>query len=374
MKMTFKPINYALAGILLINTIGCNLVIEKKETRDPLAWPFSQTSIWNMPIGDSAIYVAANLEPAEKERLTLDEDIIVLTPKDSMLDIYENFADWNPKRSRCVIEGNKLYQVPFPKDFIYSPDNWEGGCPNAGLASLMPDGRTIKQTQPFARCFAGKPGTSHYLFPDQDIYGEGYYGAHGGSGLSAIGGALRVGELLPESGPIRHSMKINIWAGENIHYDTITKGYRWPALRADGYAARVYGKLKRSTPFIEAVRIGALLAMPARMNLDSLQFETKPGRILAEAFKDYGAYVVDDTYRDAWALITSWEANGRFAEEFKKGWGYSFATTGIDNEWARDVEKIFKNLYVIDNNAPKSIGGGGKPRRPLAPPFNKSPE
>lgn len=367
--MTFKPIYYALAGFIIINTTGCNLETGTKGTRDPLKWPFSQTSIWNMPIGDSSIYVAANLEPAEKEGLTLDEDIILLTPKDSLLDIYENFADWDPKRSRCGIEGKKLYSVPFPGNFTYSPDNWEGGCPNAGLASLMPDGRTIKQTQPFARCFTGKPGTSHYLFPDQDIYGDGYYGAHGGSGLSAIGGALRVGELTPNSMPIRHAMKINIWAAENIQYDTLTRGHRWPAPRADGYAARGYGIRNRSTPYVKAVRIGALLALPDWMSLDSLKFESKPGRMLAEAFKDYGAYVVDDTYRDAWALITAWEADGRFAEVFKKEWGFTFATTRTDNEWSRDVEKIFRNLYVVDNNGPKSIGGGGKPRKPLAPPF-----
>lgn len=367
--MRLKSIYYALAGFILINTPGCSLKIDKTETRDPLKWPFSQTSIWNMPIGDSAIYVAANLEPAEKEGLTLDEDVIVLSRHDSLLDIYENFADWNPKRSRCGIEGKKLYSVPIPRDFIYSPDNWEGGCPNAGLAVLMPDGRTIKQTQPFARCFPGKPGTSHYLFADQDIYGDGYYGAHGGSGLSAIGGALRTGELLPHSGPIRHAMKINIYAAEDIQYDTLTRGHRWPAPRADLYAARVYGTLKRSTPYVKAVRIGALLALSARMNLDSLKFESKPGRILAEAFKDYGAYVVDDTYRDAWALSTSREIDGRFSEAFKKGWGFNFATKGIDNEWTRDVEKIFRNLYVVDNNGPRSIGGGGKPRKPLAPPF-----
>jgi hypothetical protein len=367
--MKSKSIYYLLAVLLF--TAKCTMLKDEPKTRDPLKWPFSQNSIWNTPIGDSAVYVAANLEPAETEKLTIDEDLIILTPGEPMMDIYENFADWNPEKSRCGIEGGKLYSVPFPEDFKYSPDNWEGGCPNAGLASLMPDGRTIKQTQPFARCFPGQPGTSHYLFKDQDIYGDGYYGAHGGSGLSAIGGALRSGELLPRSKSLRHAMKINIWAAENIQYDTITQGHRWPAPRSDSYAARDYGKLSRSTPYVPAVRIGALLALPDWMDLDSMKFESKPGRMLAEAFQDYGAYIVDDTARDAWAIITAWEADGRFASEFKREWGYDFTTMNADNEWSRDVEKIFRNLHVVDNNGPKSIGGGGKPRRPLAPPFKQ---
>jgi hypothetical protein len=31
--------------------------------------------------------------------------------------------------------------------------------------------------------------------------------------------------------------------------------------------------------------------------------------------------------------------------------------------------RIFTNLHVVDNNGPGSIGGGGTPCQPLAPPF-----
>ena len=121
----------------------------------------------------------------------------------------------------------------------------------------MPDGRTIKQTQPFARC-TPEYGTSRCLFGDEELYGPGYYGAHGGSGLSCIGGTLRVGELVPGAGPIRHVLKVNLYAARNLHYDDETRGYRWPA------------------------------------------------RIRAQAFQDYGAYVVDDTAWDVYALVTEW--------------------------------------------------------------------
>ena len=340
--------------------------------RDPLKHPFDRRSIWNMPIGDSARYLHAGLQPVGEEGLSIDEDLIIFTPDAPEMAIYENFADWNREKSRCEIEGEFLYSVPFPETLVYSPQNWEGTTPNSGLASLLADRRTIKQTQPFARCQSGEPGTSHYLFPDQDLYGPGIYGTHGGSGLSAVGGAIRLGELMPGRGPIAHALKMNIWAAENIQFESTYRGHRWPAPVADGYAAETYGTL-RTQPFVPGVQMGALLALPSWMNLDSLGFETEPGRRLAQAFQDYGAYVVDDTYRDSWAIITAWEADGRWVDQFEEAWGYSFRTYRSENPWSRDVERIYQNLHVVDNNGPESIGGGGTPRTGLAAPFHYYP-
>jgi hypothetical protein len=232
----------------------------------------------------------------------------------------------------------------------------------------MPDRRTIKQTQPFAFCDSSKGATSQYVFDDQDIYGPGMHGAHGGSGLSAVGGALRLGELTPASGPIRHALKVNIFGRRNIYYDEETKGFRWPARRADGYAAGNYYK-DRKLEVVKACRMGALLALPATMDLDKMGFETKPARILAEAFQNYGGYLCDDTAWDVYAIITEWGPDGRFDDEFKNNWGFSMKQKSKDTPWSRDMDRIFLNLHVVDNNSPSAIGGGGKPRMPLAPVF-----
>jgi hypothetical protein len=37
--------------------------------------------------------------------------------------------------------------------------------------------------------------------------------------------------------------------------------------------------------------------------------------------------------------------------------------------WGRDMDRLFLALAVIDNNTATSVGGGGTPRQPLAPPF-----
>ena len=340
---------------------------KQQELRDPYKWPFAATSIWNMPIGSEAEYVHAMIEPAGG--MTIDEDYIVMTPNAPLMEILESNAGWDRSKSRCETTGKSLLHLPVPQDFIVSPSTWDGATPNAGLAVLMPDGRTIKQTQPFAHCEGSEYGTSHDLFADEDLYGDGIYGAHGGSGLSAIGGALRVGELTPESGPIRHALKVNIFGRKNIYYDEETKGCRWPAFKADGYAPGNY-YTERSYPVAKECRMGALLALPATMDLDALELETKPARILAQAFQDYGAYLVDDTAWDVYAIITEWGPDGRFSEEFEKNWGFS-PQQSMDTPWGRDMLKIFANLHVVVNNAPDRIGGGGTPRVPLAPDFMK---
>lgn len=339
-------------------------------TRDPLKWPFSQKSIWNMPIGSKAVYVHAKIEKATSWGMTLDEDYLVLSPESPSVPIYQNFAGWDRNKSRCTIDGNLLFSAPIPKTFIVSPETWDGATPNAGLAVLMPDKHTIKQTQPFAFCDPTKGATSQYVFEDTDIYSDGMYGAHGASGLSCIGGALRIHELTPSSGKIRHALKVNLYGKKNIYYDAETKGYRWPAKSADAYAADNYLKL-RTSPAVKACRMGALLALPRKMNLDSLGFETQPAKILAQAFQDYGAYVVDDTGWDVYAIITEWSPEGRFADEFKKNWGISFSEGSKNTPWTRDMDRIFMNLHVVDNNSSLMIGGGGTPCMPLAPVFNK---
>lgn len=341
-----------------------------RAQRDPLKWPFSEKSIWNMPIGSNSIYVHAHIEKALAQGMTIDEDYIVMSPDSPLMEIKENRAGWDRTKNRCTANGKLLFTAPIPQSFMVSPETWDGETPNAGLAVLMPDRRTIKQTQPFAHCTAGQPGTSQYGFNDEDIYSDGMYGAHGGSGLSAIGGTLRIGELTPESGPIRHVLKVNIFAKKNIYYDNETKGFRWPAKQADGYATGNYYKDRKSV-IVKECRMGALLALPYKMNLDSLGFETKPARILAEAFQNYGAYLVDDTAWDVYAILTEWSPEGRFDEVFKKNWGFSMKEKSKNTPWARDMDRIFLNLHIVDNNSSSSIGGGGKLRMPLAPSFNK---
>jgi hypothetical protein len=336
-------------------------------TRDPFAQPFASTSIWNMPIGSGAVYVPASIKPATGTSLEADDDVIVLTPTAPSTDIYINTADWDPTKSRCAVEGALLFAAPMPSDFVV-PDPMQQ-TPNSGLAVLLDDSRTIKQTQPFARCTAGQSGTSHYDFADEDLYGPGIGGAHGGSGLSAIGGTLRLGELRPNGSPPHHVLKFELYAADNYYNDGQQADCsRWPASGCDGYFDTSGNALKYggTNP---ALRPGSLLALSTSVAIPSLGLKTTPAQLIAWTLQNYGAYLVDDTAWSAYAVCVENGAAGSFETQFQSDWGFSIDTAGTTGDFAQDMQKLVSALSVVNNNAVSSVGGGGTPLQPLAPPL-----
>src|SRR6267378_3116948 len=171
--------------------------VQSSAVRDALKQPFTQDSIWNLPIGASASYVWAGIRHATAQAYFTDADVLVLTPSAPATAVFTNYDDWGAG-TRCASSGPALFTVPIPAGFVIpgnhagSPD---GDTPHAATAILAADGHTIIQTQPFAKC-PGVAPTSHYVFGNEDLYGTGVTGSHGGSGLSALGGTVRLGELV----------------------------------------------------------------------------------------------------------------------------------------------------------------------------------
>lgn len=58
-------------------------------------------------------------------------------------------------------------------------------------------------------------------------------------------------------------------------------------------------------------------------------------------------------------------------DEFQAYYNYSFNASPGDSSaaWYNDLLSIFQALSIVTNNGPNSIGGGGQPLQPLAPPF-----
>jgi hypothetical protein len=116
--------------------------------------------------------------------------------------------------------------------------------------------------------------------------------------------------------------------------------------------------------------MGALLAIPASTNIASLNLETDPGRQLAWTLQNYGAYIVDNTGGPSVAVSLEDGPDGSLAVQFQADYGYPFQQRVNSNTpWSRDWQKLVQALWVVSNNGPNSIGGGGTPRQPLAPPF-----
>ena len=327
-------------------------------TRDPLLWPFAQDSIWNMPIGAQARYVPAGIT---SQGLQTDIDwLVVARASDPKLPVYMPGEFW-PRRCRGTTPQQQAQWHPeagapihVPADLLI-PEPDKAWNPNSSSAFLKPDGRTLVSFNATARCEPGGPVYGVW-FGEQDLYGDGIDGGHGGSGMSSIGGSIRPGELLGDA-PIRHALKLNI-SGEFMFYDpaSATPGYRWPARLADSYAPSGY---KGKKPALE---MGALLAIPPNVTAEQLGLQTAVGRKLFAAFRDYGAYVVDDSGGSNLLCVEQ-----AAYEEYR-------AVTGraIDDDTSLDgdMTKLMAALHVVDNNGPTSIGGGGARRAPLAPPFS----
>jgi hypothetical protein len=171
-------------------------------SRDPVKWPFPANSIWNMPIHNNAEYVYAGInQHPTGSGVTIDEEILILEPSAPLKQVRENTAGWDSSKTRCgSLTSNYLWGgigVPVPNDF-YTDPGYDGTTPNASAAILMPDGVTLKETQPLHVCGAGGTVTSQYTWPDKNIKtSDGIEGSHGGTGMTAFGGDLRVGELVP---------------------------------------------------------------------------------------------------------------------------------------------------------------------------------
>lgn len=338
------------------------------STRDRYRQPFHRESIWNRPIGNRARYVDAGLSRGKaRAGVTLDEDMIVLAPSAPQKRLIQ--TGWS-RRDRCKTGGNDLYaglRVPIPDNY---ETTFRGRTPNMAGAILLADGDRVLQNQPLHVCRAGGPAGSAFKYPTVrlDAKEESRWGAHGGSALSSIGGTLRCGEMTKANPHIRHALKINVFARQYLLSCARGKPYEDSTIyRADAYACSdrplAYGG---SNP---AVRMGSLLALKPDFDVESLR--TAPGRILARAFVEYGAYVVDDTAWDVYAIPTAHEVVERpdgsfaacnFADRFEGEWGFRFDRP--QGDFAEDFNAIVENLHAIANNIknPESTYGSPDPQ------------
>jgi hypothetical protein len=307
-------------------------------SRDPYTWPFRARSIWNMPLGSDAVYVDAGLRRSGSRQTQPDEEFIGLDPTD-------------PLRALSSDDDGALGKVHVPPDF-----SWDGRW-NGSAAFLRPDGDTVWQGQPLILDAGGNPrwDMTSPSAPVSLTRSKGRLGAHGGSGLSTVGGSIRDGEL---SGPgrIRHVLKMNLDCVQYCFYAGVGHSHRWPAVQEDDPLTRQrYGGTNPS------LMPGALLALPRGFRVSTL--ESRQARKLAWTLKNYGAYVVDATGGDFFAFAVEIDA----LDEWRGGRGW-FAGKPVPAVMA-DLQSIYPKLKIIDNNGPTSVGGGGTPRQPLAPPF-----
>lgn len=353
-------------------------------SRDPFFQPFLTHSIWNMPLGDGAIWRDAKMvgnpdtdNPFAKMPGYDGEKIVIQmnSPKMAIDDCTVGFSGGN----RCVATGATHTAVPCPNNFLQANDGY-----NHCFAGFLSDSRTIVQCQPWTRCNVGGSATAlPGTFRADDLYGTGYYGCHGGSGLSAIGGSLRLGELRPGNGLIgpQHAIKVEVYCRQFMFRSTNRAlCFRWPATTCDSYATGTisqggYGTDPTGTGVagscsLSDMKMGVLLGFSQGLNIAAMGLETTPGRQLAWTFQNYGGYCVDDTFAAGFAICCEDGPQGKFSDQFLADWGYAFQHNEQDyttNAWVRDLQRICNNLSIVTNNSVGAIGGGGNPLQPLPP-------
>jgi len=324
-------------------------------TRNAWLWPFAATSIWNMPIGSNA-----QLKPAgfgDEYWIGADTEYMVKTKStDPVVKVYSP-SSWGQRWPGDRPQG----EMHVPYNFILA-DASGNSTPNNCATFLMPDGRTLKQLEPCCRAVAGAQIVG-WRYNDVDLFGDGIGGAHYGSGLSAIGGSIRKGELTSDE-PIRHALKLNVWGKKYLYYDKSAKiGYVWPADRHDSCAPSGDQAYGGSDP---ALRMGTLLTIPKNITAESLGLKTEIAKKIFYALQNYGCYIVDNS---GWSCY-DWSIEDGVDAEVQAKYGYrTYASTTENKSYRDDTLKMIKSLHIVTNNSPTSIGGGGTPCKPLAPDF-----
>ena len=332
-------------SVLMLGTALLH-VFAAEPPRDPWLQPFASDSIWNLPIGTGATYARAHFAPAnvnpEPEYLIRIDDSTPMCPL---------YYPGSPFRANGK-QLSWLRQMRVPDDFLVPDITLKPySTPNDCAAIVHFPSGDIVQLQPTTRL---QPGGPIWGFPQtgENLSGQGEKGTHYGSGLSAIGGSIRKGELT-QPGPIRHALKLLVQASRYLYRGTPCGpgprgfGFKWPATQCDHYAhdppeKNGYGGTDPN------LAMGSLVALdrdPATLQL------TDPRALkLSQALRDYGAYIVDDTAWRNYAIAANTDA-----------------VADLKSIPQADLQKIIEALCVVTNTGPSAKKGPGPPRQPLLP-------
>ena len=350
--------------LFFVSLFVCAALSGSTTCRDRTKWPFSSTSIWNMPIGSAAEFFDANIfdgstnHPLPKFFWADIDYFFIVNKNDSLLPWYDQGHWGNGGYDQyCLITGKLIGDILFPSSTILT---YYGH--NNAAAILQPDNITLFQMQPIYHCNNSGPifaldyaftGPSYGVAQNVSILGNGRFGAHGGSYLSSIGGTIRKGELTDNNNidSIKHVLKIELW-GQQYYYPNPC--YIWPSYKCS------HPNDGKNKYLME----GSLLSIPSSIKISSLNITTIPGKKIFWTLQNYGGYIVDDTATNRGTLCLE---NG-VEEEFEQKYGYPFESFP-GSDFYNDLLQIFQSLKIVINNANTTIGGGGNPLQPLAPPI-----
>ena len=308
------------------------------SARDPALWPFSAQSPWNYPLGSGAKFAAIDsprFDPSTGAELIVEHyaiPIYITAPSDPERLIYRNTkadakmlrmpADAKPDPSEMKYM-NIVDEKHFKVYELIGVDLEAGGAIHLGNNSYF--------------------NSIQYLgvYNDNKQHGTRIYGG------SSMGGIIRKDEL--QNG-IPHALGVGVAMAALNGYAPGGRPYVWPASNALMAWESMYGKSGN-------LHLGSLLAISPDVDIRKIGVGTSgPAYEIARALQDYGAYIVEH----------STEASHDLKFYFDPA-----AKSQVPKALDAQLAVIMKYLKVVTNNSPQNVGGGGTPRRSLAPPFAK---
>jgi hypothetical protein len=320
--------------------------------RDPALQPFSESSIWNTPLGRGAKF----LEADAPESIMLRSESVGGHGRSYLWIAKDALGVYRAKRDDPVVkwtytgrsatapwpEGgpiqNGVIAIQTPKDIRFL-----GGGTDGHAIIIDVSGNIAFEI--FHGAFNAASGvySAKYLVRT-DLRGTGIAsGNHRSEGIRAFGGSLaggliRCGEL--HAGFIDHGIAMLLSQTQQRAGKSMDQQKVWPATVTDGGGRNNYsGK----------IAMGSLVAIPPDVDISSLGL-TPQGFALAKAFQSYGGYIVDTATNTM--VLAAVEA------------GCPVQDVGA---LFKDRRVIRKYLRIVTNNGPNQIGGPG-PRIVRGPP------
>ncbi len=335
---------------------------QPSETRDPLLWPFTSSSFWNMPIGDGislgSVDTALAGTPGQLNYATYSTPVNQGGAVDPPITLREVAAGtWGPGLGDTIVQHTPA-TVTLAGDMAIANPVYNGN--NSISFTGTPDGfmalvDTVKGTvtEAYKVCWSDSGSASRVLIcrsgtiRSWDLRATSAAGARA-SGLPFLAGLIRAWELDKAStdpnNAIRHALSLalpnNLLLKPSSDSTYSTPGHQWPATSQDSDANSAYsGAIRMGTQFVLDPNFDHTLAAASNEDL-----------ALGYALRDYGVFIVD---RSAYASLYGEQSmNPAAAARLKTAW-----------------QRLIQHMVPVLNNDASNPGGPGTRVRPLAPDF-----
>lgn len=322
-----------------------------RPSRDPHQWAFSVDSPWNMPLSNSATFLASDGSNRTYNLALLPETTGINHDANSIAVYYAKYSD--PVWTVTVDWTWGAYYRPAQYYvYIHIPAD---AVPTGGEATWVimdPDGvHWHEMWLPYNIVAGTSCQTASYWKNDATWNGLAYGPTEDMAGGprcyrgSCIGGLIRAFDV--QQGAIRHALVMAADGGQMLVTGGVSgycQGWVWPAAGQDSLSCT------SGDSYTGLNHVGTLAAIPPSISIASLGLTTPEAVMIAEAAQNYGVYPMMD--RTGSAGVSGGGYHIMYAE-----W------PGVPDAWVAsasqdyNIDKIRHALQIVTNTSESTPGG-----------------